>query len=182
MRSFPLEIVNSRPTPKRIIEAELPVAGALDPSAGWQVWQADPSAWPVTTLLALEAVQAAHVQGPEAGAQLARALRSALFAESRCVSMRHVIVELATTCDAIDTAEFEAALDDGTGRPALLQHIQEIRDGHVEVSPHVFLPGGSDVKNPGIDMHWEGEHGVGFPVVDRDDPSIYEELLREASG
>lgn len=31
--------------------------------------------------------------------------------------------------------------------------------------------------NPGVDMHWEGEAGTGFPVVDKDDPSAYEEMF-----
>src|SRR4051794_37181989 len=39
LRSFPLELFNGRPTPKRTLDAEIPVVGALDPSAGWQMWQ-----------------------------------------------------------------------------------------------------------------------------------------------
>ena len=35
----------------------------------------------------------------------------------------------------------------------------------VKGSPHVFLPDGSDVHNPGIDFEWHGEHGKGFSVV-----------------
>jgi hypothetical protein len=31
-------------------------------------------------------------------------------------------------------------------------------------------------------MHWEGEKPGGFPVVDRDDPSVYDDLLRGATG
>jgi hypothetical protein len=27
-------------------------------------------------------------------------------------------------------------------------------------------------------MHWEGGHRRGFPVIDADDPSVYEQLLR----
>ena len=54
--------------------------------------------------------------------------------------------------------------------------------GRVNGSPHLFLPDGTDVHNPGIEMHWEGDHGKGFPVVDRDEPAIYEDLLRRAAG
>ena len=47
----------------------------------------------------------------------------------------------------------------------------------VKGSPHLFLPDGTDVHNPGMELHWEGEHGIGFPVVDADDPEVYTCLL-----
>src|SRR5918992_5595439 len=56
LRAFALEIVNERRTPWRILQAEVPVAGALEPDAGWQVWQGDLGTWPLTMLPALEAV------------------------------------------------------------------------------------------------------------------------------
>jgi len=58
---------------------------------------------------------------------------------------------------------------------------QQARDGPVKGSPHLFFADGTDVANPGITMHWEGEHGHGFPVVDAFDPSVYETLLRRAN-
>lgn len=91
-RPFVLEIANSRPTPKRVLDAEIPVAGALEPGAGWEVWQDDPSRWPVTTLLPLEAVQAAKEQGSGAAEELDRALRVAFFGHSRCISLRSVVL------------------------------------------------------------------------------------------
>jgi hypothetical protein len=30
-------------------------------------------------------------------------------------------------------------------------------------------------------MHWVGEHPEGFPVIDADDPSVYDDLLRTAA-
>src|SRR5438067_13247312 len=62
-RAFPLELVNSQPTPKRVLDAEIAVLGGLEPEAGWQMWQDEPFRYPVTTLLPLEAVQAAKAQG-----------------------------------------------------------------------------------------------------------------------
>src|SRR5437588_6355376 len=90
LRAYPLEVSNARPTPKRILDAEIPVVGALDPWAGWQVWQRDDFTYPVSSLLALEAVQAAKEQGLPVSEGLDLALRRALFAESRCISLRHV--------------------------------------------------------------------------------------------
>jgi hypothetical protein len=42
-------------------------------------------------------------------------------------------------------------------------------------------PDGTEVHNPGVKMSWEGEHGSGFPVVSKDDPSIFEDLLKRAA-
>ncbi len=179
-RAFPLELFNRRPTPKPILDAEMPVAGALEPNAGWQVWQRLPWEWPVTTLPALDAVAAAKQQSLDAAAELDRALRAALFRDSRCISMRHEILEVARTCDAIDAGKLEAMLDEGAGRAAVMNDLAAASGDEVAGSPHVFLPDRTDVHNPGIQMHWEGEHGRGFPVVDADDASVYEELLVRA--
>src|SRR3954467_13092744 len=116
LRSFPLELFNGRPTPKRTLDAEIPVVGALDPSAGWQVWRRPEYEYPVTTLPALEAVQAAKEQGLAASEDLGRALRFAFFAESRTVSMIQVIVEVAAACAGVDADVVAEALDEGRAR------------------------------------------------------------------
>lgn len=181
-RAFPLEVINGRPTPYRILAAEVPVVGGLDAAAGWQVWQGDLSTWPVTTLLALEAVQAAKEQGLAASERLDRALRVALFGQSRCVSLRSVILDVAAEA-GLDRDALADALDEGRARRAVLDQCQAAQDGPVQGSPHLFLPDGTDVHNPGIDMTWAGEHGVGFPVVAKDDPGVYDELVgRAATG
>lgn len=180
-RAFPLELFNERPTPRKVLAAEVPVVGGRAPDFGWQLWQAPESEWPVTTLPALEAVQAAKEQGLEASEQLDHALRRAFFVESRCVSMRHVLLDVAAGCPAVDVDVLRKALDDGRARRAVVEHKEQAQREGVEGSPHLFLPDGSDAHNPGIGMHWEGEHGRGFPVIDADDPSAYERLLRQAA-
>jgi predicted DsbA family dithiol-disulfide isomerase len=185
-RAFVLELANRRPTPRRILDAEIPVAGGLDPAAGWQIWQDDASRWPVTALPALEAVQAAKEQGLRASERLDRGLRVALFGRSECVSMRHVILDVAERCD-VDVDRLAAALDDGRARRSVMHQHQEAQSGGpngsrtVKGSPHLFLPDGSDSHNPGIEMHWHGEHGRGFPVVTADDRSVYGDLLVRAT-
>jgi predicted DsbA family dithiol-disulfide isomerase len=176
-RPFPLELVNERPTPYPILTAELPVAGGVEPAAGWQVWQRPLSEWPVTTLPALEAVQAAKAQGLDVSERLDRALRLAFFAQSRCISLRSVITDVAGSVAGLDVEELDRALDRGQSRSAL----HEARPEVVKGSPHLFLPDGSDVHNPGIELHWEGEHGRGFPVVDKDTPLVYDDLVRAAA-
>ena len=182
VRAFPLELVNARPTPKRTLDAEIPVAGALEPGAGWQMWQRPDSEYAVTTLPALEAVYAAKEQGLDVAEQLDRALRQAFFGASRNVSMRHEVLAVAESVAAVDAAALEAALDEGRARPLLMADHAVATSDEVAGSPHVFLPGGRDVHNPGIEMHWEGKHGEGFPVVDKDDPGVYAGLLEAAAA
>jgi predicted DsbA family dithiol-disulfide isomerase len=181
-RAFALELANGRPTPKLTLDSELPVAGALAPDAGWQLWQGDLHAFPVSTLLALEAVQAAKEQGMGASERLDLGLRRALFAESRCVTMLHVILEVATEC-GLDVPALEQALEEGGSRSLVhVQHRAAEGGDEVKGSPHVFAPGGHDAHNPGITMHWEGGHnGDGFPVVDHDDPTVVEVLVQAAA-
>ena len=182
LRSFPLELFNGRGTPKRTLDAEIPVVGALDPSAGWQMWQRPDFEYPVTTLPALEAVQAAKVYGLRASEDLGRALRYAFFAESRTVSLPPVILDVAKGCDSIDVDALREALDDGRARSMVLEQRDTAERIGVKGSPHVYLPDGSDVANPGVEKHWEGEEGSGFPVIDHYDPSVYDDLIRHAAG
>ncbi|MFN2504847.1 MAG: DsbA family protein [Acidimicrobiales bacterium] len=179
-RAFPLEVVNSRPTPWRTLSAEVPVVGGLDPEAGWQVWQSQPYTWPVTTLLSMEAVQAAKEQGLAASDRLDRSLRVALFGESRCVSMRHVILDVADEC-GLDVGALRSALDEGRARAPVFDQHRTASETEVKGSPHLFLPDGSDSHNPGIRMEWAGPQGSGFPVVSEDDASVYDDLLSRAA-
>ena len=181
-RAFPLEVVNGQVTPKNILEAEIPVVGALAPEFGWKVWQGDESEWPDSVLLALEAVQAAKEQSLRASEDLDLALRRAFFVDSRPIGMRHVILDVAGATDGVDAGKLADALDEGRARAAVMSQQEQAEQGDVDGSPHVFLPDGTDVHNPGVELHWEGEHGEGFPIVDHDDPSVYEQLLQTASG
>lgn len=181
-RAFPLELFNERPTAKPVNDVEVPVVGAAEPDAGWQVWQRPAHEYPVTTLLALEAVQAAKEQGLAASEELDRALRRAFFAESRCISLRSVVLDVAAACDAVDVDALRKVLDDGRARRRVIDGFEAAHDLGVNGSPHLFLPDGTDAHNPGIEMHWEGEHGEGFPVIDADDPSVYHDLLRRAAA
>ncbi|MDQ4126017.1 MAG: DsbA family protein [Actinomycetota bacterium] len=181
VRAFPLELFNGQPTPKKVLDAEIPVTGALAPDAGWQMWQRPEHEYPVTMLPALEAVHAAKEQGLRLAEQLDRALRRGFFGASGNVSMRHEILDIATSVPGLDVEALARALDDGRARQAIADDRAVAEGDEVNGSPHVFLPGGEDVHNPGIEMHWEGDHGEGFPVVDKDDPSIYERMLAAAA-
>jgi len=182
IRSFPLELFNETPTPKKTLDAEISVAGGLDPSAGWQMWQRPESEYPVTSLPALEAVQAAKEQSLLASEQLDRRLRRGFFAESRVISLRHEILDLAGDCDALDVDALTAALDSGTARAAVMEQKEFAEGNAVKGSPHVFLADGTDVHNPGIEMDWHGEHDEGFPIVRQDRPEVYAKLIEKAAS
>jgi predicted DsbA family dithiol-disulfide isomerase len=181
-RSYPLEVINEQPTPKKVLDAEISVAGGLEPDAGWQIWQRPDFEFPVTTLPALEAVQAAREQSERASELLDRALRVALFGKSEVVSMRHTILEVAQRCDGIDADALGEALDDGRARSIVMDQANEAEDGDISGSPHIFLSDGSEYFNPGVELSWEGEHGKGFPIIQSDDPEIYEEILTRAAS
>ena len=181
-RAFPLEIEDRRPTPKPLVEAEIGQLGAIEPDAGWQLWQGTEFGYPVTTLLALEAVQAVKEQGLKASEQLDYALRTAFFAHSQCISLRHVILDIAAQCDQLDCDKLQDALDRGVARHLVVEQYQAAKAGDYAGSPHLFLPDGTHVFNPGIKAHWVGARDTGFPAIHHDDPSTYEGLLRQAVG
>jgi predicted DsbA family dithiol-disulfide isomerase len=182
-RAFPLELLNSRPTPKLVLDAEVPVVGAVIPDFEMRTWTGPDHEYPVSTLLALEAVRAAKEQGLAASTALDVALREALFSDGRCITMRHVVLDVASRVEEVDVAALTAALDSGRFRAAVIDDWHAIEGAGVQGSPHLFLPDGTNVHNPGITLHWEGEPGEGgYPVVDSDDASVYDSLVSRAAG
>jgi predicted DsbA family dithiol-disulfide isomerase len=180
-RVFPLELFNSQPTPRNELEPEIPACSSLAPRAGWQPWSAPDWAWPVTMLPAMEAVQAAKEQGLAASEALDRGLRRAFWAESRCVSLRHVILEVASETDGLDLDRLASALDAGSARRALFEQWEVAKTDAVAGSPHLFLPDGTNAENPGVETSWAEEDGVWIPTIVRDDPSVYDEFVRRAA-
>ncbi|QZH61791.1 DsbA family protein [Mycolicibacterium farcinogenes] len=178
---FLLEDVNEFPIPKRYLDSEIPVVGALAPEFGWKPWQGDASTWPITSLLTNEAVHAAKRQSLPAAERLDMALRHAFFTDSRPVSLLHEIIGVAQRCSGVDAGALRRDLEQGTARAEMMRGYRDHRD-EVQGSPHFFLPDGSDVHNPGIELHWVGEPGAGFPVVDSNDPAAMDELVKRAAG
>ena len=136
----------------------------------------------MTTLPALEAVQAAKAESLRASEDLGRALRYAFFAESRTISLVPVILDVAKRCATVDVDALAEVLDDGRARAMVIEQRDTAERIGVKGSPHVYLPDGSDLANPGVDKHWEGEEGEGFPVIDGYDPSVYDDLIRRAAS
>lgn len=180
LRAFPLELLNDKPSPRSGTDSEVGRMGQQEPGAGWQLWQDKEYLYPSTTLPALEAVIAAKAQSLQASEQLDLALRKAFWAESKCVSNRKVIMDAAESTGVVDTAALAEALDDGRARKALSTDAAISATDQVNCSPHLFLPDGTDHANPGIEVRWEGDYGVGWPVVTKDDPTVFEDLLKRS--
>ncbi|MCC6945790.1 MAG: DsbA family protein [Thermomicrobiales bacterium] len=149
-RSLALEYVNRAQTPKRGIEAELPILFLSEPDLPYAPWHAPESEWPVTSLPAFEAVHCAHRQSPALGDDMAWAIRVAFFAGSRCISLRHVLIELAGEA-GLDPIQFEADFDGGVCKQ---QVIDDARYGwetaSVPGSPTWILPNGELVHDFGL--------------------------------
>jgi predicted DsbA family dithiol-disulfide isomerase len=179
VRAFPMELINREPHDFGLLEFEKPVVMALWPSLDWRRWRAEPTAWPVSTLLPLEAVQAAkrpEVGGLRASEELDCALRRALFVDSRCIALLPVILEVAEECADLDWTALRDTLKAGTSRADIFHHLGQQERGAVRGSPHVFTADGRDWLNPGLELDHVGD----YQVVKRHDPHVYEEIVRTA--
>ena len=183
-RVFPLELFNSQPTPRDELEVELEVCRAIGPRAGWQAWSAPDWAYPVTMLPPMEAVQAAKEQSLAASEELDLGLRRAFWAESRCISLRHVILEVASECPSVDLAQLADAIDAGRARHWLFEQWEVAKTDAVSGSPHLFTADGWNAQDPGLEVDWsERADGQWVPSLVRDGTTaVYEELVRRAAA
>ena len=182
-RVFPLELFNSQPTPRNELEAELGACRDIEPRAGWEAWSAPDWAYPVTMLPPMEAVQAAKEQSLQASEELDIGLRRAFWGESRCISLRHVILEVARDCETLDLAQLADAIDSGRARRAIFQDWEVAKTDAVQGSPHLFLANGWNAENPGLELDWsQRDDGQWSPTLVRDEGDIYLELVRQAAS
>lgn len=179
-RAFPLELFNERPTPRRTLDSESRVLSDLVPDLGLGPWTGKDSEYPVTTLVCLEAVAAAKQQSLTLAESLDLALRRALFVESRCISVLSVLREVAGGVAGLDVDAVVAAISDGRHRAQVFADRDEAeRRDDVNGSPQLLV-GEDGWFNPGIEMHWDS--AAYAPVIDADDPAVYETILRKAVG
>lgn len=177
-----LELEHEQPLARRIIDAEIPACAAATPSFGWSLWQGRLDEYPVSSLLPLEAVQAARHQSERAAEELDLALRTALFVASRTISMRHEVITAAAVCPSVDVTRLTEDLDAGLARAAVLRQSHAARTGAATCSGHVVMPDGSGRCNPGVETSWLGPRMPrGAPVVVADDPAAYLEIVTAAA-
>lgn len=180
-RALPLELLNGRAAPVPMVNAEVEALCRLEPDAGWATFDGEPWEYPVTSLPALVAVQAA--QDPDIGRAeaLDAALRRAYFADWRCLSLYPVVLEVAAAVDGIDVDALEAAIRSGRPQAEVWRQLEEFSTLGLQGSPQVLLSDGTSIHNPGVSFHWEGgEPGRGPVVIDEDDPSAVARLVEQA--
>lgn len=181
--AHPLELVHDHPLARRIIDAEVPVCAAATPDFGWSTWQGRLDEYPVSSLLAAEAVQAARRQSEAAAEELDVELRAALFVRSRCITLRHEVLDAARRCPTVDLDRLAHDLDRGVARAAVSRQSRAARAGAADCSGHVVLPDGRGSCNPGVTTSWIGPPMPGgAPRLEHDDPSVYLDLVRTAAG
>lgn len=181
--AHPLEVEHGHALSRRIIDAEVSACAAAAPDFGWSLWQGRLDEYPVSSLLAVEAVQAARQQSEAAAEELDVELRAAFFVRSRCITLRHEVLAAADRCPTVDVARLEHDLDRGVARAGVSRQSRAGREGAATCSGYVVLPDGRGWCNPGVDRSWIGPPMPGgTPHVERDDPSVYHELVRTAAG
>jgi predicted DsbA family dithiol-disulfide isomerase len=180
-RALPLELLLGRPVARRVVDAEIPLCASLTPGFGWSLWQGRPEEYPVTSLLACEAVQAAAAQSGRAAEQLDLALRRAFFVDSRCISMRHEILAAAASCPAVEVQQVSEALDSGAFRASVMADFRTALDDGIPCSGSVVRPDGTAVCNPGTRTAWiGGPVPRGTPVLLEHDAAVYDGLVSAA--
>jgi predicted DsbA family dithiol-disulfide isomerase len=177
-RAFPLELINRKPTPKQGHDIEVAAIAAVRPDLQWRAWDQPDATYPVTTLPALEAVQAAkrpEVGGLQASDQLDTALRRAFFVEHRCISLHPVIHDVAEQCPAVDADALRELMRQGVGRQDVYDQWRTATEAEVPGSPSLYNGGGHIASNPGVDLEWV----AGFPRINGYDASWADRLSPE---
>lgn len=165
-KSLALEYVNREPTPKALLELELPFMLQEEPDLPYQPWQGPESAWPVTMWPAFEAVKCAERQSLLLADELDWAIRVAFFAESRCISLRHVLLEIAQRV-GLEMTRFADDFDRGVTKYQVLQEAQEGWERlKVGGSPTFVLPSGKQISDMGLpEMETDPKHPTQMIVV-----------------
>jgi len=179
--AHPLELLNDHLLVRRVIDAEIPLCASLTPDFGWSLWHGRLDEYPVSSLPAAEAVQAARRQSEWAAEELDLALRRAFFVRSRCIGARHEVQAVAATCQSVDVDRLMVDLDDGAPRAAVLRQAAAAAAGAATCSGHVVLPDGSGACNPGVTTEWLGRLPRGAPVLRADDPAALRAMVAAAA-
>ena len=141
-KSLALEYVNKRSTPRGIIAEETPILLLEEPEIPYQPWSRPDAEWPVTMWAAFEAVKCAAQQGNDLANELDWLIRKAFFEDSQCISMHHVIFELAELA-GLEMSQFKDDFMSGAFRRETYEDAKRgWEDLKVEGSPTFVLPSG----------------------------------------
>jgi predicted DsbA family dithiol-disulfide isomerase len=180
--SLPIEVVNRRGTPKDILDQEVELIQSIEPRLQITRWTKRDWEWPVTILPAFEAVKCAEAQGDDQVWEYQWRVRQAFFRDSACISLRHVLLDLAKD-QGIDISQ---DFDSGRLRQKVMQegeqgwHLLKVRG-----SPSLVLPDGSIDAFPGLpEVTWSADHARIEHVAppDHDPLDVLRRLLERATS
>jgi predicted DsbA family dithiol-disulfide isomerase len=184
-RCLPLEVADSRGTPKHTIDQEVPYLLQIEPDIPARPWRRAEWEYPVTFLPAFEALKCVEAQGDEAALAFNWAVRRAFFAESRCVSLRHVLIDIVREA-GLDLAAFIRDFDSGRYKHLVMEESDRGWNAlKVPGSPTLVLPNGEQRPRPATpELLWDAEeHVVGIKPSDypAGDPlDVYRAIFAEA--
>jgi predicted DsbA family dithiol-disulfide isomerase len=183
-KALSLEVRNGKSTPKNIVDVEIALMAQQEPELPIGPWRAPEWQYPVTILPAFEALKCAMLQGERLAWEFSWRTRKAFFDESRCISMRHILRDLAGE-SGLDVEQIMRDWDCGSQRPTVLA---ESHRGWEELkvpgSPTFVLASGRQVHNPGaLRVTW----GPNYSIQRVDPPQqpwqeAYRELLDAAAA
>ena len=184
-RCLPLEVVDSRSTPKPMLDQEVRYLLQVEPDIPSRPWRRAEWEYPATVLPAFEALKCAEAQGDEAALAFNWAVRRAFFAESRCISLRHVLIDIARE-SGLDLAAFVSDFDSGRYKHLVMEESDQGWNAlKVAGSPTLVLPSGEQRPHPATpELLWDAEeHIIGVKPSDypESDPlDIYRAIISEA--
>jgi hypothetical protein len=180
-RPWPLELVNSRGTPRAVLTQETAVLSTEEPEL-FSAYRDE--SWPSSFLAAFELVAAARrVGGLRAAEDVDYALRIAFFRHSVDVSIRAGLeraMKVARKFDAeLDSDAVLHAWSTEPVRADVLADFERSKALPIEGSPQIFWPDGSTSHNPGFgDIQWRG----GIPRIGKSEPDEPARLLAERAA
>jgi predicted DsbA family dithiol-disulfide isomerase len=159
--SLPIEVVNRRGTPKDILDQETGLINQIEPRLPLRAWSKRDWEWPVTILPAFEAVTCAASQGDDLVWEYQWRVRQAFFRDSACISLRHVLLDLAQDC-GLDVQRFQADYDSGRFRRQVMDDAETgWKVLKVRGSPTFVLPNGDVCAYPGLpEITWGKGHAI----------------------
>jgi predicted DsbA family dithiol-disulfide isomerase len=178
-RAFPLEVLDGRPTPRDAFDRAVEVGRSVAPGAGWEPWDGPEWSFPTSSILALEAVQAAAAQDPSMADPVDHAMRTAFWVHHKCIATMPVVLEVLETTSGIDFDEAAAELWSGRPRATIRHHTDTAATAAVTASPYVVvrgLDGARSWTNPGITTDGPPDR---FAIAD-DEPAAYDDIVEYA--
>jgi predicted DsbA family dithiol-disulfide isomerase len=183
--TFALELFNG-PHPRRGTDTEAVGVGQAAPELDWRIWAAPDDLYPHTVLLAAEAVHAAQAQSLDAGEALDLGLRRAFWTQSRSITHRTVVLDIAAevrdTGTELDVAALTHALDTGAHRRDITADHAVAQTHAIPASPTLRLADGTASTNPGTAVEWAGPWAAGYPVITSHDPDVLADIVRRAAA